>query len=823
MRVSYTATLVILLFLFPSLVQAGGSPKTAVAFHTPVAPSIDGVLDEPEWKLATPITDFVQFLPNEGSAPTEKTEVRILYDDHALYFGCTMHDSEPRKIVARLARRDDEVESDYIELLLDSYNDHQTDFEFLINASGTKVDLLHYDDGRQEDYSWDPVWEVTTRITDDGWVAEVRIPFRALRYSDEQSSEWGLEIIRRISRKKEQLHWVLIRASDNGWASKFGRLAGFDRLPSSSGAEVLPYAAGSGKFVPVSPAMPRGRELSANAGFDLKYHASTLLTVDATFNPDFGQVEADPAVLNLTTFQTFYPEKRPFFIEGTQIFHFSTFGDNAGPGLFYSRRIGRSIDVAPPPGGYVEDQPNFATILGAAKISGKTQSGLSIGVLEAMTRQERATVVDSLGIKSDQIVEPLSNFSLVRLKQDVLENSNVGMILTNVSRDGKLPAYTGGLDWNLRFLQSVYRIDGFLAASHTTNADPIVQTAAGYHTGPAGRLTVNKEGGTHWRWSVGYDFTSKGFNVNDIGYFRRPNDHGSVSTLQYREDAPGGLYQRWNVGAFYHYRSNFDNAELFNMFQLTGDLLLRSYWEIRAQVSLDQGKYDDRETRGNGLYRKPSTRNYMLSLTSDPRLSVVGGLQLIAGNDTRGSNTWSMLGSAEVRPSSNVTLQFSLTHTETYRFFAWVANRTTLDDPALPPNVTSSIFAQRTVSQWDLTTRGSFVFTQNLTLQYYLQLFFAKGRFKNTQRMITNDTFAPYAFDPPTSNNPPDFSNLSLNSNVVLRWEYLPGSTMFLVWSQARRGNVGNYGTRFGEDVSNTFSLPANNVLMLKISYWLSM
>jgi hypothetical protein len=822
MKVSSLLRSSIFLLLVPCFAPAGSNPKTAVAVRTPVPPNIDGVLDEPEWKLAKPITDFVQFLPNEGSEPTEKTEIRILYDDRALYFGCTMLDSDPSKIVARLARRDDDVESDYIELLLDSYNDNQTDFEFQVNASGTRVDLLRYDDGREEDYSWDPVWEVKTRITDKGWIAEVRIPFKMLRYSDRSGTEWGLEIIRRISRKKEQMHWALIRASDNGWASKFGRLVGFDRLPSTAGAELLPYSAGSGRFRPVSPATPTGKDYSANAGFDLKYHPSAQFTVDATFNPDFGQVEADPAVLNLTTFATFYPEKRPFFIEGTQIFHFSTFGDNAGPGLFYSRRIGRPINVTPPTGGYVEDQPNFATILGAAKISGKTQSGLSVAVLEAMTRRERATLVDSLGNKSDQVVEPLSNFSLVRLKQDVLENSNVGMILTNVGRDGVVPSYTGGIDWNLRFLQSIYRIDGFLSLTHTTTADPIVQTGGGYHTGPAGKITVNKEGGEHWRWSLGLDFTSKGFNDNDIGFFRRPNDHGTVNTLQYREDTPSGFYQRWNASAFVHYRSNFDNAELIKSVQLSGDLLLRSYWELQGQASVDQGKYDDRETRGNGLYRKPSTRNFMLYLTSDPRLPVVGGLQLVASNDSRGSNTWSMLASAEVKPSSNVTLQFSLTHAETYRFFAWVANRTTLDDPSLPPNLTSSIFAQRTVSQWDLTTRGSFVFTQNLTLQYYLQLFFAKGKYDNTQRMITNDTFTPYVYDPQTSNNPPDFSNLSMNSNVVLRWEYLPGSTIFLVWSQARQGNVGEYATPFREDVSNTFSLPADNVLMLKISYWLS-
>jgi hypothetical protein len=805
------------MLLFPGAAYPGNNPKTAIPVRTRVAPTIDGNLNEPEWKFAKPIVDFVQLVPKEGAEPSERTEIRFLYDDEALYVGCIMYDSEPSKIVARLGRRDDEMESDYINILLDSYHDHQTDFEFRINASGVKVDALKYDDGKQEDLSWDPVWTVETRITTQGWVAEVRIPFSVLRYSNQPDQEWGLQIIRRISRKKEQIHWALVKASDNGWPSKFGHMSGFDHLPSASAAELLPYAAGSGEFVPASPGNPDGRRFSANAGFDLKYRPSASITVDATVNPDFGQVEADPAVLNLTTFQTFFPEKRPFFIEGSQIIHFATFGDNAGPGLFYSRRIGRPITVNAATGGYVEDQPRFATILGAVKVSGKTQGGLSFGALEAVTRQEKATLIDSLGNKSDQSVEPFSNFSLFRLKQDFLENSNVGMIVTNVMRDGKLPAYTGGVDWNLRFFESVYRIDGFLAASHTTNADPIVQNPNGYHDGPAGRININKEGGTHWRWSLGYDFTSKGFNVNDIGFFRRPNDRGTVNTLQYREDMPSEFLQRWSLTAFYHYRTNFDNAVLFNQVQFSGDILLTNYWDFQFQATIDRGKYDDRETRGNGLYRKPVTRNLMAQVISDPRLPVVGSFQIVGSNDTRGSNTWSMMAQAEVRAASNVTVQFSLNHTESYRLFAWVANRTTADDPALPSNVLSSIFAQRTVSQWDLTTRGSFVFARNLTLQYYLQVFTAKGQFENPGRMVSDDVFVPYAA------NTPDFTNLSLKSNVVLRWEYLPGSTVFLVWSQARQGSKGSYQTPFWDNISNTFSLPNDNVLLLKASYWLSL
>ena len=814
--------LLVLLFI-PAILIAGSNPKTAYAVRTPTPPKIDGKLNDSVWQFAAPETTFTQHDPIEGASPNEKTEVRFLYDDEALYIGCRMYDPDPTKIVARLARRDDEIESDYISIRLDSYDDNQTDFEFTVSAAGIKTDILEFDDGSRQDASWDVVWDVTTSIDDEGWVAEMKIPFQALRFNPQKDYDWGLQIIRNVSRTQEETEWVLIKNSENGWMSKFGHLKGISKIPTSTAVEILPYILGGVKAMPATPANQSGNELTSNAGFDLKYRPSVAMTVDATINPDFGQVEADPAVLNLSTFQTFYPEKRPFFIEGTQIIHFSTFGDNAGPGLFYSRRIGRPISVAAPPGGYVENQPNFATILGAAKVSGKTEGGLSVGAMEAMTKQEKATLVDSLGNKSVQIVEPFSNFGLIRLKQDVLENSNVGMIVTDVSRDAALPAVTGGLDWNLRFLNSVYRLDGFLAASRTTTADPIVQNADGsYHSGPAGRFTLNKEGGQHWRWSLDYDFTSKGFNVNDMGYFRRPNDHGTVNSLTYREDVPSEYFQRWYIQSTYHYRSNFDNAELFNSFGTAAYALLPSYWGFQAVGSFDAGKYDDRETRGNGLYRKPLSRNLSLAVFSDPRLPITGSLVASGANDARVSHSLDFYAEVEIRAASNITLEFSAEKYDVSRFFAWVTNRSSLDDPSLPPNSVQSIFAERSVSQWDLVSRGSFVFARDLTLQYYLQVFFAKGKYDNTQRMITNDTFVPYVYSPGVSDNPPDFTSLSFNSNIVLRWEYLPGSTAYLVWSQARNGFAGTYATPFADNVSNTFALPATNVFLLKISYWFS-
>ncbi len=801
-----TSLNLLVLFLVPLVLFAGSNPKKAVAVRTPVAPKIDGVLNEPEWKLAQPLSDFTQRDPDEGAPASEKTEIRILYDNEALYFACMMYDSEPSKIVARLARRDDEIESDIVSIRIDSYHDHQTAFEFTILSSGVKVDILQYNDAQQEDESWDPVWDLQTRLTDEGWIAEVKIPFNILRFTEQSEYEWGIQFIRRISRKQERDQWVLIRKSESGFVSKFGHLVGLKDVPAPKNLEVIPYAANNNRFLPKSPAYPNGRQLTGDAGFDFK-HRPSWLTIDATINPDFGQVEADPAVLNLTTFETFYPEKRPFFIEGVQIFRFGTFGDpGAGPGLFYTRRIGRALRVSAPAGGDVLSEPRFATILGAAKISGKTSTGLSVGILEAVTNEERATVADAQANKSDILVEPLASYSVLRLRQDVLENSNVGMIATSVNRKGVWPAMTGGVDWTLRFLESTYRIDGFLAGTRTTNSTPE------RIDGSAGRISFNKDGGEHWRGFLSGDFTSKTYNINDIGFFRRPNDHGVVGQLLYRDDKVTDWKRFWNASVTYHYRTNFDGVELFNALGVASDITLTNYWQFGTQAEVDYGLYDDRETRGMGLYQKRQKQSVYVAVESDPRQAAVGEASVRYGSFKGGGRFVLLNASVELKPATNLTLQFALTHERRDKEQAWVSNSST---PLLADGTGYTIFADRTTRDWDLTSRGSFIFTRDLTLQYYFQIFFAKGTFENYAVMTSADSFVPY----PTYSRP-DFNSLSFHSNLVLRWEFRPGSTAYLVWSQARNGEVGNFATPFSEELRNTFSLPMENVLLLKVSYW---
>ena len=789
--------------ILPLPLLAGTNPKTALAVRTGRPPIIDGNLDEPEWKGAAPAADFVQWRPVEGAPPTERTEFRILYDNDALYVGCIMHDSNASTIVARLARRDDEVESDVISLRMDTFHDHQTNVEFTVNAAGVKTDILQYDDGKYEDASWDVVWDVETSVTPEGWVAEFKIPFRALRFSAQPEQEWGFQVVRHISRKKESDYWVLIPKRESGWTSRFGHLKGIRDIPAPANLEVLPYALGTARLVPPSPQYPDGREFAGNGGVDVKYRPTTGITVDAAFNPDFGQVEADPEVLNLSTFETFYPEKRPFFVEGSQIFQYQTFG--GGSGLFYSRRIGKSIGVEAPEGGHVLTEPRFATILGAAKISGKTAGGLSVGALEAVTGREHARFQDSVGNRYDQIVEPLSNYSLVRLKQDVLNGSNIGVILTGVQRDGRVPSYTGGVDWILKTVDAAYRVDGFWAASHA-------QPNGEARDGSAGKIGFWKDGGEHWRGGLSLDYTSHRFYINDIGYFRRPNDFGSSAQIQYRQDRPGKWYQAWLVQLSHNTRRNFDGADLGNGVSLEGEVEFSNYWTVETKVEYDGGLYDDRESRGHGWYRKPASRSVTFEVRSDSRNSVVGEVKASFGDDTRGSTAVDIKTGLEFKPLTNLSFTLQAERAQRTRQWAWVANVT---DTTTGPNEVS-VFANRTASFWDFTSRGSWVFTRDLTLQWYLQMFVAQGTFEGYARIVSPAGFLPAAY------TRPDFNQITLHSNVVLRWEYLPGSTLYLVWSQARSGNVGTFQTPLGTSLSDMFGLGTENVLMLKMSHWLS-
>jgi hypothetical protein len=798
-----------LLFLLAlSSAVAGDNPRTVRAVRIATAPRIDGVLDEAEWRSAVPATEFIQRDPDEGKPATERSEIRVLYDDEALYFGCTFDDSRPDLIVSPFTRRDNEIESDWGSIRIDSYHDNQGCYEFTFNPSGVKIDILQFDDGNNEDVSWDPVWYLETRITPQGWTAEVKIPFSMLRYNtpgpDTSEYSWGINFLRNISRKQELERWAFTPKRESGFVSRFGHLTGLRDLPDPQQLEVVPFTVSKQTFTPPEGLQPGVNEFDQDIGADIKYGISNNFTLDATINPDFGQVEADPAVLNLSTFETFYPEKRPFFIEGTQFIRFTTFGGDFGPGMFYSRRIGRAIstdEVAVPEGGRIEEIPQATTLLGAAKVSGKTTGGLAIGVLEAFTDQETAVVSDSAGGRTEVLLEPFAYYNVVRLKQDVLSNSYVGAIFTSVAKTSRLPAFTNGYDWKLRLGGNTYALDGFMALSHTTGSQNERKT------GSAGKVSFSRIAAEHWLWSASGDWTSRKYNINDAGFFFSPDDYGGSGTLTFKEDVPQAVVRSYQVGGGAHIRQNFAGVNIFRQFNASADLLFANYWNSDASLEYDFGGYDHRETRGNGLYKKPHRASASVTVESDNRNAVVG--------EITGQYAWDDLALRQPAVELGLTLKplpwmrwgVNTKYEVTRDQEAWITNR-----------AEGPVFGDRSTDAYDFTLRGMLAFTNELTLEYYGQLFLAKGHYENYRLMVGDAAFEPV---PETQElRSADFNDQSFNSNLVLRWEYLPGSTVFLVWSQARSDGNGEYGTSVEENIDETFRIAPANVLLLKITYW---
>jgi hypothetical protein len=782
---------------------------TAVRVETP--PVIDGRMRDSVWARALPAAELLQRDPVEGAPASERSEFRLLYDGEALYVGCMFYDARPERITGRLTRRDDEIESDRASLRLDTFHDHQTGYEFTFNAAGVKVDILQYDDGEREDASWDPVWELKTALTDSGWCAELKIPFGILRYpvlaDDTTEHTWGVNFRRWIHRLNESDWWAFTPKSESGNLSRYGHLVGLRGLPPPRRAEFLPFLLGRRIWAPATEEQWARDGMTLNGGLDMKFGISNNFVVDATVNPDFGQVEADPAVLNLSTFETFYPEKRPFFIEGTQILKFTTFGDGeAGPGLFYSRRIGRALsagDVDVPEGGSVVSLPDVVTILGAAKVTGKTNGGLSVGVLEAVTSREYAVVADSSGARFERLVVPRANYSLFRLKQDVLEGSNVGLIGTAVARESWRPAFTGGLDWNLKLARQQYVVDGFLAGSSTTSeaGDPL--------QGSSGRFRFARTAAVHWLWSVSGDYTSRGYNINDLGYFRRPNDYGGFAELRYKEDVPSPPVYSYDVTGRFHERWNFDGANLNREAEIDLDMTFTTWWEGSISASAEYGKYDDRESRGNGLYARPHEYRVRAGAQSDARGTLATSVAVEYGWNTGGASALSAEAELELRPTSWSSLELELGTERVDRLEAWVENVEEAGE-------TVSVFGDRWTRELNLTLRGTVTFTPELTLQIYGQQFVGKGHYEHFRRLVQPDLLTPHPYA-----GQPDFNSRTFLSNVVLRWEYLPGSTLYLVWSQSRDVSSGDYFTTLREDIRSTYAHSPSNILLVKISYWL--
>jgi len=861
---------------------SGGTPPTVVAVRVHRPPDLDGRLDDAAWRETQPAGGFRQVDPTEGAAATESTWVYLVYDDAAIYVGLRLFDSEPHRVLRRLGRRDDQLQSDMVYVDFDSYHDHRTAFEFAVNPAGVKTDDITSNDFFIGDRSWEPVWDVATAIDSLGWVAEMRIPFSQLRFPQRQDQLWGFQVFRWVFRKSEQSQLVFVPKNETGYASRFAHLVGLRDIPAPRRLEALPYTVGRGTFnaahTPGDP-FDDGSRYFGGAGLDVKYGVTSNLTLDASINPDFGQVEQDPAFVNLSAFEQFLHERRPFFVEGASIFAFGGTGPFIGfggtPQYFYSRRIGRAPGLFPtiPASGYA-DSPANATILGAAKLTGKTAGGWSIGVLDAVTARENAQI-DSAGTRSSVPVEPLTNYFVARVNREIGGHTGFGVLGTAVQRrlddpafDGlRRGAYIAAGDFFHRWQNNTYAVLASLGAA-TVTGDPVslqsTQLASSRYyqrpdqsymrfspsrtslTGVSADVSITKEGG-NTNWAFGFSTTTPGFEVNDLGFQTRVDRISGAAFLGHRWTKPGKVFRQASLAANLGPSWNYGG----DMIQMNGGLSafgqLLNYWGGSVFVSRDQEVIDDRLTRGGPLARSPAGFSVGGNLFSDQRKSVNLGFFTFYNRDAAGGWNLQFNPSVSWNPSSAVVVRLGPSYgvsRSAAQFLDAVA------DTLATTFGVRYLFGRLSTHQLDLTARLGWTFSPDLSFQLYVQPFGFTAdydQFKelraprtfdfnvfgedNSSTIVFDSASNRYAIDPDGPGGPataiglgnPDFRIRSWQSNAVLRWEYRPGSTLYLVWTQSRFGFFEDPQVRFGRDLRGLMRDRPTNVLLVKFNYWLSL
>ena len=803
---------------------AADAPKVVHAVRVDAPPVVDGWVNDPQWQKAPPILDFTQFDPDEGALPTEVTSVRLLYDDRALYVGVICYDAHPQKIVRQLTRRDRSSEADRFSVMVDSYFDRQTAFVFVANVSGVQSDGVLSQDGNVYDITWDAVWNVRTRVFQDGWSAEFAIPYNALRFAEQPDGvyRWGINFRRYISRKKETDEWIMVPRSETLQISKWGYVDGIRGIAPPLHLELLPYVSGTARYQTARGAEPWSKEYRGQAGLDIKYGLARNFTLDATVNPDFGQVEVDQSVLNLTVFETRFPEKRPFFVEGAQMFMFGSSVDNTPLSLFFSRRIGKqptgSAYVVPPPGGRIDDNPQVTTILGAAKVSGRTNGGFSLGAMTATTDEMDAVTVDSAGARTRIRTEPRGSYTVVRAKQEFAGGTWLGGMGTLAARDERQPGYSGGLDWNVHFGGSAYTLDGYAAGAHSSAPRVLTDGSSG-SDGAAGRLLFSRIAAEHWLYTGSFDFYSRYFNCNDIGFFAQPHDYGDYLQLIYRENFGTGVLRRYALSLVPATRWNWDHVLTTSTTELTFTGEFLNVWRPTVVYDIYLPAYDDEERGIIGTRRRPAGHSITGQVQTDPRSNVFATLTGIYAFDEKGKRSWTGSLGMSVRPVSWIELNPTVLWLRSRTEEAWVYPGGNVVDTAVSASP-FSVFADRDVDEIDLELRGTVTFTKDLSLQFFSQILLARGQYRNYRR-FSDGTPIPYDYPANPSYVNAGFNEAILNANVLLRWEYIAGSTLYLVWTQGRFGDSGDYGIGFGPRFRDTFTLPHEDVLTLKISYWL--
>jgi len=819
---------------------------TAVAVRASKEPSIDGRNDDVAWQEAPKYSGFRMFQPRVDVEPSFKTEFQVAYDDKHLYAFVRMFDPHPDSIMRALSRRDVRGPSDQIKLIIDSYDDKRTGFEFAVNPDGVKRDFTISNDN-QEDGSWNGIWDVETRVDSLGWTAEFRIPLSQLRYAPSETHTFGFGVWRDIERYTERSSWPVYRPTRNGLASQLGRLTGMTGITTARRLEVTPYAVTKNvqRSTPNSR-YERAQEISA--GGDLKFGITPNVTLDATVNPDFGQVEADPAVLNLTAFETVLSERRPFFLEGTGIYSFelncySVVDCSTNEGLFYSRRIGRAPTLM---GAYGEaSTPASTPIAAATKLTGRTRRGLSFGLLDAVTRR-----VDGV---ENATVEPLTNYAVLRTQQDLRQGeAGFGFIATAVNRsldEFTRPhlhssAFAVGASFRNRFYKQQYELAGQVTASRVAGSPEVIlktqRNSAHYYqqpgddievdptrtslSGHAEQIKFGKYGGGITRFETSIVRQSPGFDVNDVGLLRRADivDWSTWGALTFQEAK--GIYRWAQVNGNHWERWNTSGVPLENAVNFNGHMGLKNNWDVHLGGTVGGLReiYCDRCTRGGPPLRQSLGFFPWGGVNTDSRKTVSGGMWFNLRFTDEGNTYGGGLSPyVSLRVSPRFQANFSVDVSRDRNNTQWYAN---VIDSTGTIHYTFAHINQRTLS---MSTRLNYTMTPDLTFEFYGQPFLATGTYTDFREVSDTPDAEDYddRFDPiaPAADAKTSFKSRQLRTNAVVRWEYRPGSTLFVVWQHGRQDDSNrNPNQSWRRDYREIFELHPDNTFLIKVAYWLS-
>ncbi len=882
MRKIATVFLLLLLYLPGSsfLFAKNKSNKQVHAYKIDKEIILDGKITEEVWTNPA-VEDFTQKDPKEGEKASEKTKVWVAYDDNYFYCAAKLYDSHPDSIISRLARRDNFGDSDWFALAVDSYNDKKTAFYFIVNPAGSIEDGVFYNDS-WSDASWDGVWDYAVAKDIDGWSVEMKIPFSQLRFNKAEEMVWGVNFIRTIIRKKEESQFVMVPKKESGFVSHFAELVGLKDIKTKQRFEVLPYIVQKAQYLVHDQHDPfyKSNQYNTAIGADIKVGIGSGLTLDATINPDFGQVEVDPAIVNLSAFETFYDEKRPFFIEGSNIFSFGYGGANSNwgfnwsnPDFLYSRRIGRSPQGDAGDYDYV-DYPSETRILGAAKITGKIGENWSLGAIEAVTERTFAKT-DYYGTRKEAEVEPLTNYAILRSQKEFNSGKQaIGMIFTAVNRDLRNDtfkallsnqAYTFGVDgWTSLDSSETYVINGYMGGSYVQGSKgyliKLQNNPLHYYQRPdatyakldsnrtslsgfISRIALNKQKGNFYINSA-FGIVSPGFEANDAGFQWRANTINAHLVLGYRWYDPDDIFRRksFNVAHArnYDFEGNIDN-DVYGLFTSAEFL---NYYGFQLNLFYSPEKYSNRLTRGGPLAKIPNGYEVNFYAYSDSRNKFVVDMNAYISGDGFGGLYYSYGVGLKWKPSSAVDISIGPSFEKNYETIQWVGN---VDDHfATATYGARYIFAILNQKTLSANIRVNWTFTPKLSLQLYMQPLFSVGdynTFKELSRPKSLD-YAVYGRNGSTINfdkdnnvyvidpdgagratefslDNPDFNCKSVIANLVLRWEFLPGSAFYFVWQHNKQNfdDPGEFSLK--KDFKNLLQTQPNNVYLVKFTYWL--